>query len=187
MGKTIFAIIDSRTNKVVDSVQARESSKTVKEFKMLFKKNYTKLNWYKFLPEELSICDLKELRPDYSDVFTYDSDCISNEDLKKLGYVKAPEDYHNIIYSLLFKIPYYSVDGDIYTPKESLEYIKKIISTEYKPLVIKGTDEPYWFNVDGNLVASDNPNWFIHLFEKFRVVNEAALVDYKPKSTKKAE
>lgn len=107
--------------------------------------------------------------------------------MKRLDYVEVDPNYTQIIFADIFEIPYYSTNrGVVYIPKEKAEVLEKIITSEYKPLVINGTDYPYWYDVEGKLLPAETPNWFLYLYEKFRVISRNQLEEYKAKKTKKS-
>lgn len=82
-----------------------------------------------------------------------------------------------------FDIPYINVrvGGNIkhYADLDKLK--KKLVesvNTEQQPLVIKGTDWPYWFNIEGKFIPSKTSNWFKYLQIEFDYVALASLVPY---------
>lgn len=88
------------------------------------------------------------------------------------------------IYSMLgkFDIPHISVrvGGNIkhYTDLDKLKKLVESVNTEQQPLVIKGTDWPYWFNIEGKLIPSKTSNWFKYLQIEFDYVSPSSLVPY---------
>ena len=184
MGKSTFKIISKKDDRVLASIKGRENSEEAQEFISAFKRGYTEINWSRGLSDDVQICELIE---DCGYDHTIVSDAINNNDLKRLNYVKVDPNYTQIIYTGIFEIPFYSTKtGVIYIPKEKAEVLEKIITSEYKPLVIKGTDYPYWFDVEGKLLSAETPNWFLYLYEKFRVISRNQLEEYKAKKTKKS-
>lgn len=184
MGKSTFKIISSRDHRVLASIKGRKDSDEVQEFISTFKKGYTEINWSQGLPDDVQICELME---DCGYDRTIVNNSINNNDLKHLDYVKVDTNYVQIIYAGTFEIPFYSIrTGDLYISKENAELIEKIVTSEYKPLVIKGTDYPYWYDVEGKLLPAETPNWFLYLYEKFRVISRNQLEEYKAKKTKKS-
>lgn len=89
------------------------------------------------------------------------------------------------IYSMLyeFNIPYINIktiDGAIkrYTNLEKFEKLVEAVNVKQQPLVIEGTDWPYWFNFEGNLIPSNTSNWFRYLQTKFNYISPTSLVPY---------
>jgi hypothetical protein len=184
MGKSTFKIISKKDNRVLASIKGRKNSDEVQEFISTFKKDYTEINWLQGLPDDVQICELIE---DCGYDYTIVNDAINNNDLKRLDYVKVDPNYAQIVWAGTFEIPFYSTKmGVVYIPKEKAEVLEKIITSEYKPLVIKGTDYPYWYDVEGKLLPAETPNWFLYLYEKFRVISRNQLEEYKAKKTKKS-
>jgi hypothetical protein len=184
MGKSTFKIISKKDNRVLASIKGRKNSDEVQEFISAFKRDYTEINWLQGLPDDVHICELiEDCGYDYAIV----NDAINNNDLKRLDYVEVDPNYAQIVWAGTFEIPFYSTKtGVVYIPKEKAEVIEKIITSEYKPLVIKGTDYPYWYDVEGKLLPAEEPNWFLYLYEKFRVISRNQLEEYKAKKTKKS-
>lgn len=108
--------------------------------------------------------------------------------IKKYGLVEV-DDYLSKnrlwpIYSMLgkFDIPHINVrvGGNIkhYTDLDKLKKLVESVNTEQQPLVIKGTDWPYWFNIEGKLIPSKTSNWFKYLQIEFDYVSPSSLVPY---------
>ena len=170
MGKSTFKIISKKDDRVLASIKCRENSDEAREFISAFKRGYTEINWSRGLSDDVQICELIE---DCGYDHTVVNSSINNNDLKRLDYVEVDPNYAQIIFA---------------TSEESfaLESLEKIITSEYKPLVIKGTDYPYWYDVEGKLLPAETPNWFLYLYEKFRVISRNQLEEYKAKKTKKS-
>lgn len=184
MGKSIFKIISKNDNRVLTSIKCRKDSDEAKEFISAFKRGYTEINWSQGLPDDVQICELIE---DFGYDHTIVNSSINDNDLKRLDYVEVDSNYAQIIYAGIFEIPFYSIKtGVVYVPKEKAKLLEKIVNSEYKPLVIKGTDYPYWYDVEGKLLPAETPNWFLYLYEKFRIIGRNQLEEYKAKKTKKS-
>lgn len=184
MGKSTFKIISKKDDRVLASIKCRGNSDEAREFISAFKRGYTEINWSRGLSDDVQICELIE---DCGYDHTVVNSSINNNDLKRLDYVEVDPNYTQIIFANIFEIPYYSTNaGVVYIPKEKAEVLEKIITSEYKPLVIKGTDYPYWYDVEGKLLPAETPNWFLYLYEKFRVISRNQLEEYKAKKTKKS-
>lgn len=89
------------------------------------------------------------------------------------------------IYSMLneFDIPYISIRiaGGIvkhYTDFEKFKKLVEEVNVKQQPLVIEGTDWPYWFNFKSKLIPSKTSNWFKYLQTKFNYIAPASLVPY---------
>lgn len=99
-------------------------------------------------------------------------------DLEALGFVPLPEQYENAIG--LLDVKYYHIyHGGYYVSPEDLKKIKNAVETEQKPLVLKGTDWPYWFKVEGKLIPSTTSSWFNFLYKDHNIVVENMLEVYK--------
>ena len=184
MEKSTFKIISKKDDRVLASIKCRGNSDEAREFISAFKRGYTEINWSRGLSDDVQICELiKDCGYDHTVV----NISINNNDLKRLDYVEVDPNYAQIIFANIFEIPYYSTNaGVVYIPKEKAEFLEKVITSEYKPLVIKGTDYPYWYDVEGKLLQAETPNWFLYLYEKFGIISRNQLEEYKAKKTKKS-
>lgn len=184
MEKSTFKIISKKDDRVLASIKCRGNSDEAREFISAFKRGYTEINWSRGLSDDVQICELIE---DCGYDHTVVNISINNNDLKRLDYVEVDPNYAQIIFANIFEIPYYSTNaGVVYIPKEKAEFLEKVITSEYKPLVIKGTDYPYWYDVEGKLLQAETPNWFLYLYEKFGIISRNQLEEYKAKKTKKS-
>ena len=95
-----------------------------------------------------------------------------------LGFVPLPKGYDRLIGDLGVKY-YHIYQSDYFVSPEDLEKITKAVETEQKPLVLKGTDWPYWFKVEGKLIPSTTSSWFNFLFKDRQIVTEKMLEVYK--------
>ena len=187
MGKLIYKIQNEKTNEVVDSIVAHPKSKEMKAFVDKFHDEYQAVNTYNCPNDEFNIYQLVEVDGCHSCSIDCNYYNIRKTDLEKLKWEKVPSELCGAFFRQLFDIPYYVIDGIMYAPKEVIEKVTNIFKTEYKPLVIKNTDFPYWFDVDGKLFPSEEPNWFLYLYQTYNYVSHASLENYKGKSsTKKA-
>jgi hypothetical protein len=88
------------------------------------------------------------------------------------------------IYRLIgdFHIPYINVrvDGIIkhYTNFSMFEKLVNAVNVEQQPLVMKGTDYPYWFNFEGKLIPSNTSSWFKYLQTKYNYIAPSSLISY---------
>ena len=99
-------------------------------------------------------------------------------DLEALGFVPLPEQYENAVG--LLDVKYYHIhQGGYYVSPEDLKKIKNVVETEQKPLVLKGTDWPYWFRVEGKLIPSTTSSWFNFLYKDRKIIVENMLEVYE--------
>lgn len=82
-----------------------------------------------------------------------------------------------------FHIPYINVktdDGDTkhYTDFDKFKMLVEKVNVKQQPLVVEGTDYPYWFNFEGELISSNTSNWFKYLQTKYNYIAPASLVPY---------
>lgn len=98
-------------------------------------------------------------------------------EIEALGFVPLTKGYENFIGVLDVKY-YHIYQGDYYVSPEDLKKIEKAIETEQKPLVLKGTDWPYWFKVEGKLIPSTTSSWFNFLYTEKKIVTEKMLEVY---------
>lgn len=89
------------------------------------------------------------------------------------------------IYSMLygFDIPYINIkiaDGIVkhYTDFEKFKKLVEEVNVKQQPLVIEGTDWPYWFNFKSKLIPSKTSSWFKYLQTKYNYIAPASLVPY---------
>lgn len=61
---------------------------------------------------------------------------------------------------------------------EDLEKIKNIAQNDYKPFVLKGSDWPYWFKVNGKLIKSRTSSWKNHIYTQYGYITEESLEEY---------
>lgn len=137
----------------------------------------------------IDINEVKERGTTYTEKHYIQRDFALYEDtIKKYGLVEV-DDYLSKnhlwpIYRMLgkFGIPYINVrvGGDIkhYTDLDKLKKLVELTNVEQQPLVIKGTDWPYWFNFEGKLIPSKTSNWFKYLLTEFDYVSPSSLVPY---------
>lgn len=183
MGKRTYKIWNEVTKETADSVVARPGSKEKKSFIDKFHDEYQEINQYNFPNNEFGVYQLVEVDGDCSYFISYNN--IRKADIEKLKWEKVHPDLTGVFYRQLLDVPYYTIDSCVYAPKEAIETIKNVLKTEYKPLVIKNTDFPYWFDVEGRLLPSEEPNWFLYLYQSFNVVSRDILENYKGKSSAK--
>lgn len=98
-------------------------------------------------------------------------------EIEALGFVPLTKNYENMIGVLDVKY-YHIYNGGYYVSPIDLKRIEKAVETEQKPLVLKGTDWPYWFKVDGELIPSTTSNWFNYLYTDRKIITEKMLEVY---------
>lgn len=185
MGKRTYKIQNEKTNEVVESIVARRNSKEIKAFVDKFHNEYQAIDNFHFPNDEFIIYQLTEVDGSFSCPVNSRYYNISRAELEKLKWEKVNPSLNGIFIKQLFDDPYYYVKGVVYAPKEAIEKVTKVLKTEYKPLVIKNTNFPYWFDVEGQLIPSEEPNWFLFLYQKFYCVSRSYLEEYKEKSSAK--
>lgn len=62
--------------------------------------------------------------------------------------------------------------------KEDIEKVKNIAQNDYKPFVLKGSDWPYWFKVNGKLIKSRTSSWKNHIYTQYGYLTEESLEEY---------
>lgn len=96
---------------------------------------------------------------------------------KSIGLVEVEKDIFGLAVTL--EVPYLSTNKGYFIKAEDKAKLDEIIKTEYKPYVLKGTDWPYWFDVNGELVNSPTSSWANYLFTQHNIVSKTALESYK--------
>lgn len=188
MGKLIYKIWNEKTKEVVDSIVARPNSKEKKAFVDKFHDEYQAINNFNCPNDELNVYQLVEVDGNYSCPIDCNYYHIRKTDLEKYKWEKVSPELCGVFFRQLIDMPYYVMSGNVYAPKEAIEKVTNVLKTEYKPLVIKNTDFPYWFDVEGKLLPSEESNWFLFLYQTYNYVSRASLENYKEKSsTKKAK
>lgn len=117
--------------------------------------------------------------------FAFKEDTIEKYKLTEIDDYLNEKHLWNIYHHMLneFNIPYIiikTIDGTIkhYTNLEKFEKLVEAVNVKQQPLVIEGTDWPYWFNFEGSLIPSNTSNWFKYLQTKFNYISPASLVPY---------
>lgn len=153
----------------------------------LYVSNYSNMEFPYYALIDTS--EVKERGSIYPEKYYIHRDFALYEDtIKKYGLAEV-DDYLSKnhlwpIYRMLdkFDIPYINVKvgGDIkhYTDLDKLKKLVELINVEQLPLVVKGTDWPYWFNIEGKLIPSKTSNWFKYLQIEFDYVSPSSLVPY---------
>lgn len=186
MGKRIYKIWNEETKEVFDSIVARPNSNEMKAFVEKFYKEYQEISRFYIHNNEINIIQLAEVCGHYSFAIG-NSYNISKADIEKLKWEKVNSDLSGVFYKQFLDMPYYCIGEVMYAPKEAIEKVTNALKTEYKPLVIKNTNFPYWFDVEGKLFPSKEPNWFLFLYQNYNYVSRTSLENFEVKSsTKKA-
>lgn len=183
MGKRTYKIWNERTKEAVESIVARPRSKEKVSFIDKFHTEYLEINHHNFPNDEFDVYQLVEAYDGCSYTISYNN--IHKADVEKLNWEKVHLNLTGVFYRQLLDLPYYTIGNCIYAPKEAIEKVVKALKTEYKPLVIKNTDFPYWFDVEGKLLPSEEPNWFLYLYQNYGYISRASLENFKGKSSAK--
>ncbi len=78
-----------------------------------------------------------------------------------------------------FGIPYFrSGEGQTCVYKEKYDKVMGLLNAEQTPYVIKNTDWPYWFTVDGVKIKSKTSNWFKYLYDTYDYISDSFLEKY---------
>lgn len=96
------------------------------------------------------------------------------------GFVKL-ENSQNRDSRLLeeFEVPYFrSGNGETCVYKEKYDKVMSLLDTEQTPYVIKNTDWPYWFTIDGIKIKSKTSNWFKYLYDTYGYISDSFLEKY---------
>lgn len=109
--------------------------------------------------------------------YSADYNYFMKPEVDALGFVPLPRGYDTLINDLGVKY-YHPYNDSYYVSPEDLEKITKAVETEQKPLVLKGTDWPYWFKVEGKLIPSTTSSWYNFLFKDRKILTEKMLEAY---------
>lgn len=116
--------------------------------------------------------------------FTLKKDTIEKYNLTEVDDY-LDKNYLWSVYSMLhdFHIPYINVkieggETKHYTNFDKLKELIEAVNIKQQPLVIEGTNWPYWFNFGGELIYSETSDWFKYLQIKFDYVSPNSLVTY---------
>lgn len=98
-------------------------------------------------------------------------------DIDNLGFIPT-----NIDFELLnaLKATYYVENNVVYTSPEAIDKAMRFIKANPKPLVIEGTQWPYWFEFEGNYFPSPTSSFKKYLL-KYNVIDKDTLVKYSGK------
>lgn len=116
--------------------------------------------------------------------FTLKEDTIKKYNLQEVDNY-LDENHLWPVYHMLekFNIPFINIKtvGGVvkhYTNLEKLKKLIEVVNVKQQPLVIEGTDWPYWFNFEGELIPSKTSNWFKYLQTTFDYISPTSLVSY---------
>lgn len=138
----------------------------------------------------IKMTECKEHGTTYTDKFVILKNFALKKDTIEKYKLTEVDDYLNEknlwpIYRMLneFSIPHINIKtagGDIkhYTDFDKLKSLVEAVNVKQQPLVIEGTDWPYWFNFEGKLIPSNTSNWFRYLQTTFNYIAPASLVHY---------
>lgn len=98
-------------------------------------------------------------------------------DIDNLGFIPT-----NIDLKLLnaFKAAYYVKNNVVYTSPEAIDKATRFIKANLKPLVIEGTQWPYWFEFEGNYFPSPTSSFKKYLLN-YNIIDKNTLVKYSGK------
>lgn len=98
-------------------------------------------------------------------------------DIDNLGFIPT-----NIDLKLLndLKASYYIDDNVVYASPEAIDKATRFIKANLKPLVIEGTQWPYWFEFEGNYFPSPTSSFKKYLLN-YNIVDKSTLVRYSGK------
>ena len=135
-----------------------------------YKKNLKKFEHVN-LPQlqDFSIFENDKIK-EYSLYYKYDID--------NLGFIPT-----NIDLELLnvLKAAYYVDDNNVvYASPEAIGKATRFIKANLKPLVIEGTQWPYWFEFEGNYFPSPTSSFKKYLL-KYNIIDKDTLVKYSGK------
>ena len=134
-----------------------------------------------------TVLNKKTKKPEIVDTGYFICECMFKKDLKELSYIPVDFEYRELV--ILLNLPYVCSCKDkiLYILEKDYKTIKKVISTDYKPLVFPNTEKPVWFDVEGILVKLNTAeaeecgrSWFRFLYNHCDIVRKEMLVEYKP-------
>lgn len=96
------------------------------------------------------------------------------------GFVKLENNQNDDTHLLKeFGVPYFrSGNGQTCVYKEKYDKVMSLLNTEQTPYVIKNTDWPYWFIVDGVKIKSKTSSWFKYLYDTHGYISDSFLEKY---------
>lgn len=123
------------------------------------------------------------------DYFSTSEFALKKDTIEKYNLTEV-DDYLNekhlwSVYRMMndFRIPYINVrtvDSCIkhYTDLDKLKKLVEKVNVKQQPLVVEGTDYPYWFNFEGEFIPSNTSNWFKYLQIEYDYIAPSSLVSY---------
>ena len=103
---------------------------------------------------------------------------VKNERLEQLGFVNVDDsEIYHFARELGFRTLQTGCFG-LMVHKEDIEKVKDIAQNDYKPFVLKGSDWPYWFKVNGKLIKSRTSSWKTYIYKQFGYITEDSLEEY---------
>ena len=103
---------------------------------------------------------------------------VKDETLKSLGFVKVED---SEIYHFARELGFRTLQTGCFgfmVNKEDIEKVKDIAQNDYKPFVLKGSDWPYWFKVNGKLIKSRTSSWKNYVYTQYGYLTEESLEEY---------
>ena len=68
---------------------------------------------------------------------------------------------------------------------EDINLAEQLLTQTLQPFVIKGSDWPYWFKVNNELISSTTSNWFKHMYDCYKVLSPNWLEEYNGEDKEK--
>ena len=103
---------------------------------------------------------------------------VKDERLEQLGFVKVDD---SEIYHFARELGFRTLQTGCFgfmIHKDDIEKVKDIAQNDYKPFVLKGSDWPYWFKVNGKLIKSRTSSWKTYIYKQFGYITEDSLEEY---------
>lgn len=102
---------------------------------------------------------------------------VKDECLKSLGFIDADGGLYSFARELGFQTLQTGAFG-LMVRKEDIEKVKDIAQADYKPFILKGSDWPYWFKVNGKLIKSRTSSWKNYIYSEYNYITEESLEEY---------
>ena len=109
--------------------------------------------------------------------FNFDRGYVILSIASSVGLVEI--DKNMLEFAKALNFPYLSTNKGYYIKAEDKVKLDEIIKTDYKPYSIKGTDWPYWFEVNDTLINSHTSSWANYLFTQYNIVVKTFLESYE--------
>jgi hypothetical protein len=106
---------------------------------------------------------------------------VKDETLKSLGFVNIEGVEGSELYHFARELGFRTLQTGAFgfmVHKEDIEKAKNIAQDDYKPFVLKGSDWPYWFKVNGKLIKSRTSSWKNYIYTQYGYLTEESLEEY---------